>query len=266
MSLPNSKMKKTKWQGSFVLLTLIFLFTEAYAQQPFVTDDADVTPKGKLHFEFRNAFDLLQRSAYPNLRQDTANFELDYGLLPGVEIGIGSPIITIFHSRSTTPRAVGGIGDTNFSVKYNFYKERDGSRLPAMAVQLNVELPTGDVNRQLGSGLTDVWVNTVAQKSLTKKTVWRVNAGLQFAGNQATGVLGIATRGIVFTGGTSLIRKFGSRLQLGGEVAGAVTRNFELSRGQLQTLVGGNYELRKGLTIDFGVDGGGMRPVRVWAG
>ena len=50
------------------------------AQQPFVTDDADTTPKRKFHFEFSNEFDWLQRSAAPALRQNTADFELGYGL------------------------------------------------------------------------------------------------------------------------------------------------------------------------------------------
>jgi len=60
--------------------------SSAQAQQPFVTDDANVTPKGHFHFELSNEFDLLQRSSYPSLRQNTADFELDYGIGGGVEI------------------------------------------------------------------------------------------------------------------------------------------------------------------------------------
>jgi hypothetical protein len=60
--------------------------SSAQAQQPFVTDDANVTPKGHFHFEFSNEFDLLQRSSYPSLRQNTADFELDYGPGGGVKI------------------------------------------------------------------------------------------------------------------------------------------------------------------------------------
>ena len=64
----------------------------AGAQQPFFTDDTDVTPRGKFHFEFRNEHDLLQHSAFPNLRQNTANFKLNTGILHGLEIGIESPL------------------------------------------------------------------------------------------------------------------------------------------------------------------------------
>jgi hypothetical protein len=42
-------------------------------QQPFYTDDADVTKKGKFLLEFRNEFDVLQRASYPSLRQNTAD-------------------------------------------------------------------------------------------------------------------------------------------------------------------------------------------------
>lgn len=61
----------------FTLSLLLLVASTAEAQQPFVTDDADVTPQGKFHFEFSNESDLLQRSSFPNLRQNTADFSLD---------------------------------------------------------------------------------------------------------------------------------------------------------------------------------------------
>jgi hypothetical protein len=63
------------------LVLLLLLAATAHAQQPFVTDNTDTTPKGHFHFEFSNEFDWLQRSAFPNLKQNTADFELDYGIL-----------------------------------------------------------------------------------------------------------------------------------------------------------------------------------------
>ena len=61
----------------FILLLLVFAAATMHAQQPFVTDNTDTTPKHHFHFEFSNEFDLLQRSAFPSLKQDTADFELD---------------------------------------------------------------------------------------------------------------------------------------------------------------------------------------------
>ena len=242
---------------TLVLLALLHLAPQIVrAQQPFYTDDADVTARHKFHFEFSNEFDILQRSSFPNLRQNTADFELNYGLIEGVEVSIESPLITIFNAPGTTPRIAFGIGDTNFAVKYNFKKERDGSRWPALTINLNAEVPTGNVDLQLGSGLADVWLNGIVQKSLTDRTTLRFNAGLLFSGNQTTGVIGIKARGAVFTYGTSVVRAFTPKLKLGAEITGAYSREVDLGKGQLQALIGGNYILKEGLSFDFGVVSG----------
>ena len=226
------------------------------AQQPFYTDDADVTAKGKFQLQFATQFDVLQRSSYPSLRQNTADFALTYGLGNGVEIGLDTPVLSIFNSHVASPKTAMGIGDTTIYLKYNFLKEREGSWLPAMTANMNVRFPTGDANRQLGSGLTNYWLNAIMQKSLSKQTMLRMNAGMLFAGNTLTGVVGIKTRGRVFTGGASIVKRFSEKFDFGAEVTGAVTSNFLVSKGQLQVLFGGNYSLKKNLTLDFGLIGG----------
>lgn len=192
------------------------------------------------------------------MRQNTISFELNYGLWRNLEIGVEAPLITIVNARdpSVAERIVTGIGDTNFSAKYNFRREREDSKLPAMTVTFNLEVPTGDVDRQLGSGLADYALNSVFQKSLGAKTVLRANGGIIFSGNTVTGAIGIRARGTVLTGGASLVRQFAPRLYLGAEVAGAFTRNLDLSKGQIQAQVGGNYTLRENLSLDFGVIAG----------
>jgi len=238
-------------------MSLLFLLVAtAQAQQPFVTDDADVTPKGKFHFEFSNEFDFLQRSSFPNLRQNTADFELGYGLFEHVEIGIEAPVLTILNAAGTTPRRVTGLGDMNLSLKYNFYREREKSRLPAMTVAVNFELPTGDTERQLGSGLADLYVNGILQKSLGESIKLRLNGGILFSGNETTGAVGIKSRGTVFTAGGSLVRRFTPKLQLGFEVSGARTTNLQLGKGKIQTQVGGNYQFRDNASFDFGIIAG----------
>ena len=69
------------------LLRLLFLLFAVLldakltdAQLPFYTDDPAVTERGKLHFEFFDEYDALQSSQFPDLRQNTANFKLNYGL------------------------------------------------------------------------------------------------------------------------------------------------------------------------------------------
>lgn len=241
---------------SFALSALFITVFPVRSQQPFVTDNTDTTPKHHFHFEFSNQFDLLQHSAFPSLKQNTADFELDYGVFDNLEVGIEAPLLTIMNARGTLPRTPTGIGDTNVSVKYNFLKEREHSRRPALAIAFNLELPTGDTKRQLGSGLADFYTNGVIQKSLTKKTTLRLNGGILFSGNTTTGVIGIKTRGTVFTGGGSLVRQFTPKLDLGVELTGALTKNLQLGKGQLQTLLGGNYQFKKNMSFDFGVVAG----------
>lgn len=236
-----------------ITLLLVGVTPSVLAQQPFVTDDADTTPKHHFHFEFSDEFDSLQRSAFPSRRQNTADFELDYGLTDRVEIGIESPVLTIFNSRGALLQNSFGIGDTNLSLKYNFLRESAHSKLPALTLALNLELPTGDTSRQLGSGLSDFYMNGVLQKSLTEKTKLRLNGGILFSGNETTGVVGIRTRGTVLTGGGSIVKQIRPRLQLGIEVTGAVAKNLQLGKGQLQTLFGGNFQFRRNASLDFGM-------------
>ncbi|PYS83109.1 MAG: hypothetical protein DMF67_10350 [Acidobacteria bacterium] len=242
---------------SFALAVLFCLLPlKVAAQQPFVTDDADVTDKGKVHLQVADEYDLLQRALYPGKTQNTFGVEVDYGLWKGVEVGFAPPFLALHSSHVAAPQTVFGLGDSTLHVKYNFYREREGSRLPAMAISAIVQFPTGSVSRRLGTGLTDYYLNGILQKSVTGKTKLRLNGGILFAGNTVNGQLGIRTRGRVFTGGGSLVKQFTKRLDFGAEITGAVTSNFQLSKGQLQTLVGGNYALRKKLSLDFGVTAG----------
>ena len=224
------------------------------AQLPFYTDDPAVTEPGKWHFEFFNEYDLLQHQ-YPNIRQNTANYKLNYGLPFNLELDVDVPYLAIYRAVGVAD-AVGG-GDTNFGIKWEFHKESPGSALPALGASLYIEFPTGDAKNQLGSGLTDYWLNLIAQKSLSDKTRINFNAGYLFAGNTSTGVLGIETaRGHVYIGGLSMLHDFTPRLTLGGEIYGGYTDNGNLGRSQLQFLIGGQCLIRPGLSFDFGVLGG----------
>jgi hypothetical protein len=239
-------------RSTILLLIVGSSLCVARAQQPFITDNTDTTPRHRFHFEFSNEFDVLQRSSFPNLKQNTADAELDYGLFDNLEIGVEVPLLTIVNDQSAAFRRATGNGDMNLSLKYNFLREREGKRHPAMAITFNFEMPTGNVARQLGSGLADFYVNSVIQKSITTKTMLRLNGGILFSGNETTGVIGIKSRGLVLTGGGSIVRQFTPKLDLGVELTGALTRNLQLGKGQLQTMLGGNYALTKKMTFDFG--------------
>jgi len=238
-----------------VIVTFLLTAYSAHAQQPFVTDDADVTEQNKFQFQWNNQFDILPRSSHPGLRQNTTVFVLNYGLMRDVEIGVDYPLIAISNAAGTVPKSIVGFGDLNVHVKYNFLKERDGWRRPALTASFAVEVPVGDEAKGLGSGIVDYSLNGIMQKSLTKETTLRVNAGIVFAGNTSTGEVGISTRGRVFVLGGSVIRQFTPKLNLGVELLGAVS-GASTGGSQIQTQVGGNYQLTPKMSLDFGVVAG----------
>jgi len=144
-----------------LLSGLSWMAAPLLAQIPFYTDDPAVTEREKWHFEFFNEYDALQLQ-YPNLRQNTANYKLNYGLPFNLELDVDVPYLAIFRAAETR-NTIGG-GDTNLGIKWEFHKESRGSRLPALGASLYIEFPTGDSSQQLGSGLIDYWLNLIAQK------------------------------------------------------------------------------------------------------
>ena len=242
---------------SLPVLLLALFAAPLPAQLPFYTDDPAVTKRGTFHFEFFNEFDVLQQPQFPNLRQNTANYKLNYGLPYNLEIDLDSPYLSIFRALGSLPQASIGVGDTNLGLKWNFHKEAGGSRVPAMGVSFYAEFPTGDTNQQLGSGEKDYWLNFIAQRHLSEKNRLTMNLGIVFAGDTSTGDLGIHTeRGRVYTGGLSFLRDINAKWTLGAEIYGGFTNKPGLSRSQFQILAGSIYTLRNGLTLDFGLLGG----------
>jgi hypothetical protein len=227
----------------------------ALAQMPFYTDNADITDEGTLHFEIFNEFDGLQSAQYPDLRQNTLNYKANYGLPFGLEFDIDAPYLSIY--RAPGAQTSKGPGDTDLGLKWNFHKSARPLSVPALSASLYIEFPTGDTTQELGSGLTDYWLNTIAQEIVSEKTRINVNFGYLFAGNTSTGVLGIqTTRGHVYTGGLSLLHDFSPRVTLGMEAYGAAADNKGLGKDQIQGLAGGWYQFNSRMAVTFALLGG----------
>jgi hypothetical protein len=241
--------------------TLALFTSAAQAQAPFVTDDTGVADYHRWHVEANNEYDILKGSDYPNLRQNTANFKVSFGAFKNIEIGFDNQLLNISTAPNPIyPEAAFGYGDMDLSVKWHISDEKPGSKWPGFGASLNIELPTGNEAKQLGSGVADYYLNGIAQKSLPKHNTARINAGVYFAGNPVTGVVGVrSTRGFVYTAAASLDHDFTSRFDLAIEFAGAGTWNQLLGKGQLQTEIGGHYKLREKLTLDFGFIAGFYR-------
>jgi hypothetical protein len=240
-----------------LILLAFSIALSGYAQQPFLTDDANVTAVRHWHLELLTEHDLLQRGAYPSIRQNTTRLQVTYGLLKKLEIGFDDPLLFIYNDRAAGIPNAYGLGDLDLQMKCNLRPERKDSSMPAISIGLYIELPTGDPVNQLGSGIADYWLNTIAQKTITNRITLRVNTGILFSGNTLTGAIGIkSTRGVVFTGASSLTYSLNKRLLVGGEVAGGLTNQFDLGKAQLQEQFGVKYALHKSLGLDFAVTTG----------
>ena len=226
-----------------------------HAQMPFNTDDPSITPGKTLHIELFDEVDGLQSAQYPDLRQNTLNVRLNLTPLKDIEVDLDVPYLTIF--RAPEVQSSRGNGDTDLGAKWNVHEATADSRLPGLAISFYIEFPTGNQSQELGSGLTDYWLNFALQEPLSEATRINANLGVLFAGNTSTGVVGIQTRrGQVYTGGLSLLHDMSPRLTMGAEVYGGVSDGAGQDKTQLQALVGGQYQIRDGLSVSFGVLGG----------
>ena len=197
---------------SVLLLILFGVGLSACAQQPFFTDDADVTAKGRFHFELSNQFSLLQDTAFPNKQQNALVYQLNYGLRDGLEISIDSPYLVIINALKRSARVFRWCRRHECCCQMEF-PPRSGTllRWPALTMAYAVEVPTGDSSTQLGSGVFDYRLIAIAQKTLSHEMKLRINQGVLFSGNTLTAWSVCGRQGVVYLAGVSLVRRFAPR-------------------------------------------------------
>jgi hypothetical protein len=223
----------------------------ARAQLPFLTDDANVTPKGHFNFEFSSSYALLPRSAAPDHWQETNVFVVQYGLVGHLELDVDFPIILINRFSGRELPDAFGFGDIDFAAKYRFFEEDPNGWRPAFALSAAVEVPSGDPATQLGSGFTDFVMNSIAQKSLWAGGLLHVNVGYQSNGNTLTGAIGIRTPGKIVSEGLSITTDVAPGLNLGADINGAQIRTAHSHDRQLQLTLGGTWALGPKTNLAF---------------
>jgi hypothetical protein len=248
-----------------MLLICCCLANTARAQMPFYTDDPSITPIKTIHIEIFDEYDGLQSSQFPDKRQNTANFKINFSPFSHVELDLDCPYLNIQRAAGTDNS--GGVGDTNLGAKWSFPARNSDPLNASYAISFYVEFPTGDSANGLGSGLTDYWLNFAMQNPLSEATRINWNLGVLFAGNTSTGAIGIQTRrGQVYTGGISLLHDLTSRLTVGAELYGGVSDGAGHDKTQLQAMLGGEFAIRDGLSVSLGVLGGKYGATPSWGG
>jgi hypothetical protein len=146
--------KKRTW--GIILAVLAGLTSPVWAGPPFETDDPEPTEFG--HWEVYLGTTVL------SIQQDFSGtapvLSVNYGGFPDTQLSITQQISFNF------PGADGdywGYGDTLAGVKYRFLHESDG--VPQAAVFPQVNFPTGDSSKGLGSGQVQFLLPLWLQKS-----------------------------------------------------------------------------------------------------
>lgn len=140
----------------------------ASAGPPFVTDDPE--PVEYKHWEIY-LFSIYNHPAGGDFAQAPA-VEVNYGLFPEAQVHLIAPMNL---SRDPDGPVHYGYGDTELGFKYRFIQESD--YVPMVGAFPLVELPTGDADRGLGNGYTQVFIPIWLQKSFGPKKEWTTFGG-----------------------------------------------------------------------------------------
>ncbi len=130
--------------------------SDTWAGPPFVTDDPETVEFQ--HGEFYTAFQ------YANNKEEQEailpQFELNYGVISDVQLHLLVPFALVHPNGGPTEY---GRGDTELGIKYRLIHEDQAT--PQIGIFPIVHLPTGDSDRDLGSGHVPVFIPLWVQKS-----------------------------------------------------------------------------------------------------
>ena len=140
------------WMG----LALLLQPGRTFAAPPFETDDPEPVDLG--HWEVYLA-SQLERTADGNVAT-APHLEINYGALNNVQLHLIAPMAMYVPQTGASEY---GYGDTELGVKFRFLQE--GKALPQAGIFPLLELPSGDANRNLGSGTAQACLPLWLQKS-----------------------------------------------------------------------------------------------------
>jgi hypothetical protein len=133
---------------SFAVLTLVAApLSVAHAGPPFVTDDP--APTDYEHFEI---YLYSQGTAAGGAKTGTAlGLDMNYGVLPDVQVSVTLPVDFSAPQRT---RAVFGVNDAEFGIKYRFIEESDDGWRPQVSFYPSIDASFGGSHANKSTGAT----------------------------------------------------------------------------------------------------------------
>lgn len=181
-------MKNKRWVVAAVLSGVLACAGGAVAGRPLTIDDADPAAPGQFEFESGALY-----AHDDDCRHWDLPFGLTYGLVPGVEAGVGFG--GQFEERTEVLEAAGtaqtrdesGIGDLTVGAKWQFSESCPLGARHALAA--SAKFPTADDEKGLGSGETDYDLTWIASRSIGEQAGVHVNVGHSWIGGPDDDVL-----------------------------------------------------------------------------
>jgi Putative MetA-pathway of phenol degradation len=182
-----------------VLSGLLVTALPAWCGAPFITDDPE--PVEYQHHELTFA---SEQTSSEDSKSVTPSVEYSYGVLPDLQLSIIVPYV--FNSPVGQPNQQ-GLGDIELGAKYRFLQETDSH--PMMAFYPVVVVPSGNTDKGLGDGATQIFLPIWIQKNWGD---WQTNAGGGYWISRVTG----ASNHWYFGG--QLQKSISEHLTVGGEI------------------------------------------------
>ena len=159
----------------------------AYASHPLITDDTGTQGKGKFQFELNGQISFDREARYDDnaaanvtikRREAELKAALTYGVIDSVDVILSAP--HQWKRVETDGPAVfdmNGIADMSIEVKWRFF-EKNGL---SFALKPGLTLPTGDQDKDLGTGKATFTSYLIATKEITP---WAFHLNLGYKRNE----------------------------------------------------------------------------------
>ena len=139
-------------------LMALFISRAALAEPPFRTDDPEPV-------EYHQG-EFFVFSEATHAKGDTAGslpgFEFSYGVLPEMELSVAAPFA---FDKTTGSDTQYGYGDTKIGAKIGLIEEDENGWRPEVGIAPELDMPTGDSDKNLGAGHTREFLPLWLQKS-----------------------------------------------------------------------------------------------------
>lgn len=220
------------------LCTLHFaLCADVHAARPLVTEDAVVAGKGITQFEAGLDYTKIKDGG----EGTTILLSPIYGVAEETEFSLKVPYIL---GRPESPPKVEGWGDTSFVMKHLIAEENKNT--PAFLLRMTIKLPTGDKDKDLGTGDTNVGFLGAVTKNIGSSTI-HLNLGYTFVGDQKVEY----NKKNELNYGIAGEYGIGKKTRVVGEIYGLYYPDYKAEEIERRALIGLTYRLDDTFTVDI---------------